>query len=147
QMGEPLREVADLPACDGVVLFREEAQMIPDREQPFEQLFRFGLSSLEGVVVREPEAASQERTLIAWKTIQPEFRGISPNEAAAHEVGFDGVARRHHSGIAGRQETHVRYRQHARVECVGTVRLGESTDAWVPRAIADILVDPLAERV
>ena len=32
QMGEPLREVADLSARDGVVLFRKKAQVIPDRE-------------------------------------------------------------------------------------------------------------------
>src|SRR5215510_11159710 len=147
QMREPLREVADLPACVGVVLFSKQAEMIPDREQPFEQFLRFGLPSLEGVIVGEPEAARQEWTLIARQAIEPEFCGVSSDEPIAHEIGFDGVNRRHHSGIGGRQEANVRYRQHARVERVGTVRLRERTNTCVPPAIQYILVDPLAERV
>src|SRR5215471_6558471 len=121
--------------------------MIPDLDQPFEQLLCFPLPSLHGVVVGEPETARQERTLVAWKAVEPEFCGVSSDEPVAHEIGFDGVNCRHHSGIGGRQETNVRYGQHARVERVGTVRLGERTNTWVPPAIQYILVDPLAERV
>jgi hypothetical protein len=113
QMGEPLREVPDLPACDGVVLFREEAQMIPDRKQPLEELLRFRLPSLECVVIGEPEAARQKRTLVAWKAVQPEFRGVSQDEAVAHELRFDRMDRRHHSGIVGRQEADERNCQDA----------------------------------
>src|SRR5262249_31391627 len=88
-----------------------------------------------------------ERTLVAWKAVEPEFCGVSSDEPVAHKMGFDGVNCRYHSGIGGRQEANVRYRQHARIERVGTVRLGERTNAWVPPAIQYILVDPLAERV
>src|SRR5215471_7109342 len=121
--------------------------MIPDLDQPFEQLLCFGLPSLHGVVVGEPKTARQERTLVAWKAVEPEICRVSSDEPVAHEIGFDGVNCRHHSGIGGRQETNVRYRQHARIEGVGTVRLGERTDTWVPPAIQYILVDPLAERM
>src|SRR5215831_18917143 len=121
--------------------------MIPDLDQPFEQLLCFPLPSLHGVVVGEPEAACQERTLVAGKAVEPEFCGVSSDEPVAQEIGFDGANCRHHSGIVGRQEANVRYRQHARIERIGTVRLGERTNTWVPPAIQYILVDPLAERL
>jgi hypothetical protein len=46
-MGECLRKVADLPAARDVVLLGVQAEVVAQGEQPFEQLPRLGLATVE----------------------------------------------------------------------------------------------------
>jgi hypothetical protein len=54
-----------------------------NREEPLEQFFRFRHPPLEGIVVGQPEAAGQKRTFVTGEAVESEFRGVSPDEAAA----------------------------------------------------------------
>src|SRR5215831_2964302 len=116
QVRETLRKISKLPAGDWVVLFSEQPQVIPDREQPLEQFLGFRHSPLEGVIVGQPEAACQERALVTGEAVESEFRGISSDEAAAQELLFNCAHCGYHAGIAGWQEADERNRQHAGIE-------------------------------
>src|SRR5215471_20423300 len=118
QVRETLRKISKLPAGDRVVLFSEQSEMIPDREQPLEQFLRFRHSPLEGVIVGQPEAAGQERALVTREAVDSEFRGISSNETAAQELLFNCAHCRYHARITGWQEADERNRQHAGIERV-----------------------------
>src|SRR4051812_44499467 len=65
QMREALREIPDLPLAPGIVLLREQPERIPQREQALEQLLGLGLPPGERVIVSQPEAAGEERALVA----------------------------------------------------------------------------------
>jgi hypothetical protein len=58
-MRERLREVAKLPPCLGVVFFREQANIVAQREQTLEQGACFGIPMLQLVIVGKPEAARE----------------------------------------------------------------------------------------
>jgi hypothetical protein len=59
EMGERLREVAEHAAVHRVVLLRDQAEVVPQREQAVEQGARLALTALEEEVVDEPEAAGK----------------------------------------------------------------------------------------
>src|SRR5215472_257514 len=99
QVRETLWKISKLPAGDWVVLFSEQPEVIPDREQPLEQFLRFLHSPLEGVIVGQPEAASHERALVTREAVESEFSGISSNEAAAQQLLFNRAHCRYHTGI------------------------------------------------
>src|SRR4051812_29579763 len=63
EVREALREVADLAVIARVPLFGEQPEVIAQREQPIEQLLRVFGATGERVVVGQPEAAREERTL------------------------------------------------------------------------------------
>src|SRR5690242_1261255 len=60
QVGECLREVADLPAAGDVVLLGVQAQVVTQGEQPLEQLPRLGLAAVERERLDQPERAGKE---------------------------------------------------------------------------------------
>ena len=59
-MRECLREIAKLPLRHRVVFFRQQANIIAQREQTLEQGARFGIPMLQLVIVGKPEAAREE---------------------------------------------------------------------------------------
>ena len=63
---ERLREVSQKTAATGIILFRQQADVIAQRKQPFEQHLRFCVPSLQHQVVSQPETAGEEGPL-AWR--------------------------------------------------------------------------------
>ena len=59
-MGEGLREVTKHPVRVGIVLLREESDIIPQAEKPFEQFPRFIVPALQCQIICEPERAQKE---------------------------------------------------------------------------------------
>jgi hypothetical protein len=59
-MREGLRKVARYFARFGVVLLREESDIIAQAEEPFEQFSRLAVATLEGEIVGKPERAEEE---------------------------------------------------------------------------------------
>src|SRR5262249_38481774 len=116
QMRKSLREVPDVPSCDWVVLFGKKAQMILDRKQTFEQFDGFILPPLKGVVVGKPEAAGEEGTLVAGKTVEILFSRVPPDKPFTQKFLLDGTNSRHHAGIICRQKTNERNGKHTCVE-------------------------------
>src|SRR6266545_3872757 len=65
EMGECLREVADLPAAGDVVLLGVQAEVVAQGPQPLEQLPRLGLAAVERERLDQPERAGKELALTA----------------------------------------------------------------------------------
>src|SRR5262249_42414934 len=68
EVGEGLREVADLPAQLGLVLLREQAQVVAEADQALEQRLRLVDPPSEGGGVGEPEAAGEECPFVPLAT-------------------------------------------------------------------------------
>src|SRR5204863_7611727 len=82
---EGLREVADEPPVRDVVLLRQEADVVADIEDPFEELPRLFVVSLQLLTVREPAGARDERTLAARLTIDSRRGLVAPDGAVYHQ--------------------------------------------------------------
>src|SRR4051794_22647299 len=59
-MRERLREISELAFGARVIFLGEEPDIVPEREQPLEELAGVVASTHQHVVVREPEAAGEE---------------------------------------------------------------------------------------
>src|SRR5215213_875408 len=62
-VGERLWEVADQSAGPGVVLLAQQAEVVPEAEQPLEEGRGLLAPAEEGQIVREPEGTWEERPL------------------------------------------------------------------------------------
>ena len=99
QVGERLREVADLPAAGDVVLLGVQAQVVTQGEQPLEQLPRLGLAAVERERLDQPERAGKELALAAELAADTSpgmpsafttrrVRAVSPGRVAAPEASL-----------------------------------------------------------
>src|SRR5512141_569543 len=75
QVGERLREVADLPAADDVVLLGVQAQVVTQGEQPLNQ----------------PERAGKELALAAGQAVVGGIGRVARDEAVVAEFAADRV--------------------------------------------------------
>src|SRR5438105_9192471 len=73
EVGEGLGEVPQEAAGLGVVLLREQPDVVSEVEQPLEELARLLQPALEREGVREPEGARQEDALAARQAIDAEI--------------------------------------------------------------------------
>jgi hypothetical protein len=62
-MGEGLREIADHPPGQRVVLLSQQADVVAESQQTFKERSALLLTPLKNEVVGQPEAARQKRTL------------------------------------------------------------------------------------
>src|SRR6516165_4863118 len=69
EVGECLREVADLPPTGDVVLLGVQAQVVAQGEQPLEQLPRLGLAAVQRERLDQPERAGKELALTARQAV------------------------------------------------------------------------------
>src|SRR5262245_8435488 len=116
-------------------------------EQPLEQLLGLGDPPRECIVVGQPEAAGQERTLRSGQAVGAGLGVVAKHEAIPDQVLLDGGDGGHDAWIGRGQEAEVRNQQHAGVQRVAAVRLREGSDARIEAALADLGMDALAERV
>src|SRR5215831_7722815 len=77
EMRKGLREIADLPPRLGIVFFREQPDVVPQRQQALEQGGRFGVAVLQRVIVGEPEAAGKKDALARRETIDAGLGAIA----------------------------------------------------------------------
>ena len=92
-MGERLREVAEHPASRGVVLLRQQTDVVAQHQQPFEKGSRFLTATDQGQVVGQPERAHEEHAFLAGQTIVGVSRVVTPHEAVFGEFLLDGIER------------------------------------------------------
>ena len=91
-MGERLREVADEPAALGVVLLRDEAEVVTEPEQPLVQLDRLVVATLLVEDGGEPERAREEHAFARREAVDVRVllvRSVALDESAADELGLD----------------------------------------------------------
>src|SRR5262249_35764316 len=89
-MRECLREVAKLAPRLRVVFFREQDNIVPQREQTLEQGACLNIPMLQLVVGGEPEAA-REKHAFAWRQAVDVCLGSIPqHKAIDQELALDG---------------------------------------------------------
>ena len=92
EVRERLREVPDLPPGRDVVLLREEPEVVPEREQPLEELLRLLAPALQHHHLHEPERAGQERPLAGREAVDVRVllvRAVPLDEPVLREVALD----------------------------------------------------------
>src|SRR5215470_16851268 len=145
QMRERLREIADQPPRMGIVFFREQADVVAERQQAFEQCGCFGVAVLQRVIVGQPEAAGKKYALSRRETVDASLGAIAEHEAVDDELLLDGGKGAAHSRIIRRQEPHDRHQQQARVELTAAEALREGVAAAVESLLANGRVHVVAQ--
>ncbi len=142
-MGERLGEVPHLPLSHMVVLLCEEAEVVPEGQQPFEHRARIVLPADEVQAVGQPERAGEECALPAVQPVdRPLVRGaVTEHETVFDELTLDRLDRPDHARIRRRQEPGVGDHEKARIERAGAVVLGERVLVRVVALLVDLLAD------
>src|SRR6185312_3164689 len=115
-MGEALGKVANLATPGEVVFLGEQPEWAAQCQKSLEELLRLGHSAGKGVVVGQPEAAGQERTLRAWQAVDLVLGLVPEHEPVAQQGPLDRPHGALDPGILWRQEAYVRNQQHAGIE-------------------------------
>ena len=82
-MRERLRKVADEPLRDGVVLLREQAEVVAKVEQRMEEGLGLLSPALERQHLDEPERAGEEGSLARWKAVDVDV--LAPPEVVLRQ--------------------------------------------------------------
>src|SRR5437016_1378831 len=115
-MGEGLREIAYERAASRLVFFRQQAEIVAQRDQTAKQLLRFAPAASAGVRIDKPEAAGQESAFAAGQAILGLLGLIAQNKSLPQQVLFDGANGAEHSGVVGRQKPDRWYQEQARIQ-------------------------------
>ena len=119
-----------------VVLLGEEADVVAEVEQPLEELPRLVVPALERQHFGEPERAGEEHALARGQPVHLAVApGVAQHEPVDRELALDRLDRRDDPRIVRRQEAEERHQQHARVELVRAVGLGERLLRLAPGAL------------
>src|SRR5262245_455789 len=137
EMRKGLRKIADLPPRVGIVLFREQADIVAEGQQAFEQGRCFGVTVLQRIIVGKPEAAGKKYALSSRQTINAGLGAITEYEAIDDELFLDCGYGPAHPRIVGRQESHDRQQQEARIELATAEALGECVAAAIESLLAN----------
>ena len=125
---ERLREVPEEAAALGVVLLGDQAEVVPQREQPLEERDRLVLPALLSEHCGEPERAGEEHALAGREAVDVGVLlvgAVALDEAAAHELLLDRAYGADDALVLRRQEADERDQEAARVEAVRAEELGE----------------------
>jgi hypothetical protein len=144
-MGESLRKVSDHPARVGIVLLRQEPDIIAQVQKPFEDVPRLVVSTLERKIVGKPEGAEQECPLPFWQSVHVSSGDIAVDETVANQSSLNVVHCPSHSWICRRQEADERKHQQTGIRLLRPVILNERIDGWIETLAADILMDLRSE--
>src|SRR5688572_20456131 len=96
---EGLGEVPEMTPRGGVVLFREESDVVAKGQQPLENLLGLVVLSLKREDVRQPERAEQKYAFTGRQAVNRRIRHVAPDEASRLELLPDQVDRSDHARI------------------------------------------------
>src|SRR4051812_36853519 len=85
-MGKGLGKIAEQSARARLVLLGEEVEVVAQGDQTLEKRLGFAQATGVNVGIDEPEAAREERTLLAGQAVVGVFRAIAQHEAVAQKV-------------------------------------------------------------
>ena len=85
EMRKGLREIADLSPRMGIVFLREEADVVPKRQQALEEDGCFGVAVLQRVIVGKPEAAGKKYAFVGREAVNARLGAITEHEAVDDE--------------------------------------------------------------
>jgi hypothetical protein len=127
-VAERLWKVSDQPAGCGVVLLRQQSDVVAQREQPLEDLPGLVVPTHQGVVVGEPERAGEERALAGGQPVDAVARllGVALHEAVLQQLPLDGGDGALHAFVGGWEEADQRDHQQRGVELPGAACLART---------------------
>src|SRR5262252_2584634 len=99
-----LRKIADLPLRLRIVFFRQQADIVANRQQALEQGGRFGVAVLQRVIVGKPKAARKKYPFSRSQTINAGLGSITKYEPVDRELLLDSRNGAAHAWIVRRQE-------------------------------------------
>jgi hypothetical protein len=141
-MAVRLGKITEHPASQRVKLFGEQADVIASCQQSIEKVAGFVITTLQDVVIDEPEAASQKSAFARWQAIGWIDGFIAKNEIAIdQESGLDSLQRSPDSWVRRRKEADEGHQQQARIEAFGAVGLHEAIETGIESPFADFGVD------
>ena len=103
EVGEGLREIAEKSTLSDIILFRQQADIVPQPEQALEQGTPLVHTALQDQVVRQPERASDKCYFARWQRVIADAGVVPMDEAIAHQMSFYRLHGAQHAWIAGRQ--------------------------------------------
>ena len=147
-MAEGLRGVAEVATGGRVVLLAEEADVVAQGEEAFEQVDCL-IGAADAVeCICEPEGGGEKAAFASGNAVDVGAAfgdGVPQYEAVIGEVSLDRVDRGDHALVVPREEAVARHQQHRRVEPGGSVGLGERVAARMEAALGDLACDGPAQ--
>jgi len=92
---------------------------------------------LQRVVVSEPETAGKEDAFSGRETVNACLGSVTQHKAIGNQLSLDRRDGATYTGIVGRQETHDRHQQQARIKLAPAEALREGVAAGVESLLAD----------
>src|SRR6202034_833345 len=108
-----------------IVFFREQADIVAQREQALEQGACFGVAVLQPIIGDQPKAARQKNTFSWRQTIDVSLGSIPQHKTVNHELPLDRRDGAAHTWIVCRQEADEGYQQQTCVKLAAAEALRE----------------------
>jgi len=122
-----LREIAEHTAGQRIELFGQQTHVVAARQQAIEQLSSFRITALQNVIVHEPKAARQKRTLALRRPITRILGFVAQNKLAIdHEFVLDRPERSLDTRIVRGKKTDKWKQQQAGIDSLGAIGLHEA---------------------
>ena len=106
-----LGEVAHQPTSPGVVLFRQQPDVIAQSKKTLEQCLGVSIAADQVIGIGQPEAAGQKHPFARRHAVLGRLRIVSLHKSVLEQLAFDSFNGRYHPRIFGRQETYRRDQQ------------------------------------
>ncbi len=103
-MGERLGKIAQKPSSMGIVLFRQQANVVLQGNKPLEKLHGFLAASEQHETIDQPKRTNQKDAFTGRQSIDVRFRRIAMDEAVVHQFPLDGFDGADDSRILGGQK-------------------------------------------
>ena len=144
-MGEGLREIAEEAPRPGIILLRQQADIIAKPEEAKEQLPGILQPAHQGIIVGEPEAAGEEGALPLGQPVQAAVGLIAQDQPIDQEPALDRRHRLDETRIFGGQEADDGQQQQAGIEAPRAIGLDEMPAPRVQGVTTDLAVDTVAQ--
>ena len=146
QVGERLREVAQVPSGARLDLLGVQMQRAGERQQPLAQVL--GPVDLADLDQRrhQPERADGEGALLAGQPVVGLLDAVAQHQPVLGELVGDGQHRRAHPRVVGGQEPGQHRQQRASVQRVVAVALGQHPRESTPLARMSALISSAIAR-
>src|SRR5689334_5541835 len=142
EVRERLGEVPEHALGPGVVLLREEPEVVAQVDEAPEQLVRLLVPAEQLVAVAEPERAGKEHALAGRQAVDCVLVcPIAEYESFMEQLPLDRLDRAADARVGGGEEPYERQQQEAGIELLRPVRLRERAELGVEATLADVPVD------
>src|SRR5689334_18027638 len=92
-MRESLRKITEQPARTRIVFFGHQSEIVAERQQLLEQLYRIVAPSDQSETVCQPEAACEKHPFAAGQPVETGARRIAQNKTVADQLALDRLDR------------------------------------------------------